>query len=148
MAKVTTYLNFSGNCEAAFEFYKSVFWGEFEWDIFRLGNMSEQEGIPPLSEADKNLIMFISLPILGWHRLLGSDVPEFMWTVRQGNMNYISLHPDSREQAEELFTKLSTGWEIEMPLEDQFWGDYYGSFTDKYGICWMINYNAEYNTSL
>ncbi len=148
MAKVTTYLNFSGNCEQAFEFYQSVFWGEFEGDIFRLWNMQEQEGIPPLSEADKNLIMFMSLPILGWHRLLGSDVPDFMWKVRQGNMNYISLHPDSREQAEELFTKLSARWEIEMPIEDQFWGDYYGSFTDKFGICWMINYNEHYNASL
>ncbi len=148
MAQVTTYLNFSGNCEQAFEFYKSIFWGEFEWDIFRLGNMPTQDDMPALTEQNKNLIMFMSLPILGWHRLLGSDVPEFMWKVIHGNMNYISLHPDSRDQADELYTKLSAGWEIEMPLEDQFWGDYYGSFTDKFGICWMVNYNKEYNTWL
>lgn len=77
---------------------------------------------------------------------MGSDVPGNI--LKQGTNVYISLHPDSREQADEIFSKLSVNGEIEMPMEDQFWGDYFGSFKDQFGICWMINFNAEYNASL
>jgi PhnB protein len=91
----------------------------------------------------KNLVMHVALPILGGHLLMGSDAPEsFGFKVIQGNNVYISLYPDSRLEADDLFAKLSAGGEEEMAMADMFWGDYFGSLTDKFGIKWMINYSA------
>jgi PhnB protein len=143
MAGVSTYLNFARNTEDAFNFYKSVFGTEFEGEITRFGSIPTMEGQPPIAEEDKNLVMHVTLPILGGHRLMGTDAPESMgFTVNQGNNVYISLHPDSREEADKLFAALSAGGEIEMEMADQFWGDYFGSFTDKFGIRWMINHST------
>ena len=140
MAKLNSYLNFDGQAEEAFTFYKSIFGGEFAGEIYRMGNAPGTEN---LSEDSKNRVMHIALPI-GGDLLMASDIiPEFGQTLVKGNHNYISVFPDSREEADELFKGLSEGGVIEMPLEDQFWGDYFGSFQDKFGIGWMINYNEE-----
>ena len=147
MARISTYLNFSRNTEEAFNFYRSVFGGEFlDGKINRFGEIPPHEGMPPLAEADKNLVMHVGLPILGDHILMGTDAPESMgFKVNKGNNVYISIHTDSREQADTLYSKLSKGGEVEQPLQDMFWGDYYGAFTDKFGIRWMINYSTRYD---
>lgn len=143
MASVSTYLNFNGTTEEAFNFYKSVFGTEFV-GISRMGDVPPQEGQPEMSDADKQLIMNVSLPILGGHMLMGTDAVESMgFTVNQGNNVYITLGPDSREEADRLFAALSDGGKVEMPMQDMFWGDYYGSLVDKYGVQWMINYSTQ-----
>ena len=140
MASVSTYLNFSRNTEEAFNFYKSVFGGDFDGGIRRMGEVPPQEGQPPMKEEDKNLVMHVSLPITGGHLLMGTDAPESMgFKVNFGNTMYIMLEPDTREEADKLFKALAEGGEIEMEMADQFWGDYFGSFKDKYGIGWMVN---------
>ncbi len=140
MAKVSTYLNFPRNTEEAFNFYKSVFGGEFMGGIHRFSSIPPQEGAPPMAEEDKNLIMHVALPILGGHLLMGTDAPESMgFKVNFGNNSYISLHPDTREEARRLFGALSAGGKVETELQDMFWGDYFGSFTDKFGVNWMVN---------
>jgi PhnB protein len=145
MSKTSTYLNFQRNTEEAFNFYKSVFGGDFvDGKINRFGDMPAQEGIPPIAEEDKNLVMHVALPILGGHLLMGTDAPESMgFKVNNGNNVYISLHPDSRKEADRLFSRLSEAGVIEMAMQDMFWGDYYGSLTDKFGIHWMVNYSAK-----
>lgn len=142
MAQSSTYLNFSRNTEEAFNFYKSVFGGDFlEGKISRFGDIPAQEGMPPIAAEDKNLVMHVALPILGGHLLMGADASESMgFQVNKGNNVYIAMHTDSRSEADKLFAKLSEGGEIEMPMQDMFWGDYYGAFTDKFGIKWMVNY--------
>jgi PhnB protein len=140
MALTSTYLNFPGNTEEAFNFYKSVFGGDFkDGKINRFGDFPPQEGMPPLTEEDKKLVMHVCLPIIGGHLLMGSDAPESMgFKVNKGNNVYIAIHTDSRMEADNLFAKLSKDGKIEMPMQDMFWGDYFGSFTDKYGIQWML----------
>jgi PhnB protein len=140
MASVSTYLNFSRNTEEAFNFYKQVFGTEFEGGIQRMSDVPPQEGQPPLPEADKNLVMHVALPILGGHLLMGTDAPESMgFNVNQGNNVYINLAPDTRAEADRLFGALSAGGTVEMPMQDMFWGDYFGSCVDKFGVQWMVN---------
>lgn len=138
MAKLTTYLNFAGNTEEAFNFYKSVFGGEFA-TVVRFKDMSiEGVNIP---EEDQNKIMHISLPIGRDNMLMASDTLESLGQkLVQGNNVYISIHPESKEEADRIFNALSEGGTIEMPIADQPWGDYYGSFKDKFGVQWMVNY--------
>ena len=144
MARVSTYLNFGRNTEEAFNFYKSVFGGEFEGGIARFKDIPPQEGMPPLADADRDLVMHIALPILGGHVLMGTDAPEsFGFKVNYGNNVHINLEPDTKEETKKLFDKLSEGGKITMPLQDMFWGAYYGSCTDKYGMQWMANCNAK-----
>ena len=139
--KVNPYLNFDGQAEEAFNFYKLVFGGEFTGIM----KMKDAPGGDELPVEDQNRVMHISLPIGKNTLLMGSDIiPAMGQVLRVGNNNYISLHPESREEADRLFNGLSAGGEVEMPMEDQFWGDYYGSFIDKFGIGWMINFNAEF----
>src|SRR5690606_6519485 len=108
MSKVSTYLNFTRNTEEAFNFYRSVFGGDFSGEITRFGDIPPQEGMPPLAESDKNLIMHVQLPILGGHVLMGTDAPESMgFNIKPGNNVYISLHPDTREETKKLFDALS-----------------------------------------
>jgi PhnB protein len=141
MATTSTYLNFTNNTEDAFNFYRSVFGGEFIDKIHRFGDIPTSEWMPPISESDKNLVMHIGLPILGGHILMWTDAPESMGfkLIKWNNVN-ISLHPDSKEEADKLFNKLSANWIIEMPMADMFWWAYYGAFTDQFWIKWMINY--------
>ena len=141
MARVNTYLNFPRNTEEAFNFYKSVFGGDFGgMGIARFGDIPAQEGMPSLAENDKNLVMHIELPITGGHVLMGTDAPESMgFRVNFGNNIHISLEPDTRAETKRLFDALSAGGKITMDLQDMFWGAYYGSVTDKYGVQWMVN---------
>lgn len=145
MAKTSTYLNFPGQTEEVFNFYKSIFGGEFcGGGIMRFGDIPAQEGNPPMAEDVKNLIMHIELPILGGHILMGSDAPESMgFHVQFGNNVYLNLDADTREETLRIFNSLSNGGKIEMDLQDVFWGAYFGSFTDKYGIHWMVYCNEK-----
>jgi PhnB protein len=141
MARVNTYLNFSNNTEDAFNFYKSVFGGEFGGQgVARFSDVPPAEGMPGLSESDKNLIMHIELTILGGHVLMGTDAPESMgFKVNFGNNVHISLEPDTRAETKKLYDALSAGGKVTMELQDMFWGAYYGSCTDKFGVQWMVN---------
>ncbi|WP_300598458.1 VOC family protein [Niabella sp.] len=139
MAKLNPYLNFDGNAEDAFNFYKSVFGGEFVGGVMRIGDAPGSEN---LSEEDKKRVMHVALPV-GGDLLMASDiVPSMGHKLTVGNNNYISIFPESREEADRLFNALSQGGKIEMPMADQFWGDYFGSFQDQFGIGWMINYSS------
>lgn len=140
MARVSTYLNFPRETEQAFNFYKEVFGTEFDGKISRMGEVPPQAGQPPLSEEDKNLVMHVALPILGGHVLMGTDAPESMgFTVNYGNNIYINLEPDTRVETEKLFNALAEGGKVEMQLTEMFWGDYFGSLKDKFGVLWMFN---------
>ncbi len=133
------YLNFDGNAEEAFRFYQSIFGGE----LF----IQKMESVPDFEvpENEKDRTMHASLPIGKGQHLMASDcLPSAGHVLNKGNNNYISITADSREHADKLFNGLSAGGNVEMPMTDMFWGDYFGSFTDKFGICWMISYNAEH----
>jgi len=145
MARVSTYLNFSRNTEEVFNFYRSIFGGEFGGGgISRFSDITPFEGMPQLAEEDKNLIMHIELPILGGHVLMGTDAPESMgFRVIQGNNIYINLEPDTKADTKRLFDVLSLGGSVQQELQDMFWGAYYGSCTDKYGVQWMFNCNGK-----
>ncbi|OGO39016.1 MAG: glyoxalase [Chloroflexi bacterium RBG_16_57_11] len=138
MTKVNIYLNFAGNAEEAFRFYKSVFGGEFA-SVVRFEDMPvEGMNIP---KQDQNKIMHIGLPIGEGYMLMASDTLESLGQkLVQGNNAYVSVHPESKQEADRIFSALSAGGTIEMPIAEQVWGDYYGSFTDKFGVQWMVNY--------
>jgi len=140
MAGVSTYLNFVRNTEEAFNFYKSVFGTDFIGDIMRFSDIPPSENMPPLPDSDKNLVMHVTLPIIGGHKLMGTDAPEsFGFKVNFGNNVYINLEVDTRKETKRLFDALSKGGTIEQELQEMFWGDYYGSCKDKYGVQWMFN---------
>jgi len=137
MARTSTYLNFPRNTEEVFNYYKTVFGTEFSGEgVARMGDFPN----PQLVEEDKNLIMHIELPITGGHVLMGTDAPESMgFTVIMGNNIQIMLEPDTREETRQLFEALASGGQVTQELQDMFWGAYYGSCTDKFGIQWMFN---------
>jgi len=140
MAKINPYLNFNGNTEEAFNFYKSVFGGEFS----SVNRYSEMPGTENMPAEDSKKILHISLPISDGFILMASDAMEPMSPkIIMGNNMYINITPDSQEEADRLFNGLSAGGKIEMAMEKTFWGAYFGSFVDKYGIGWMINYELE-----
>jgi PhnB protein len=145
MIRVSTYLNFPRNTEEAFNFYKSVFGGEFSGSgIMRFGDTPSSDGMPQITEKDKNLVMHVELPISGNYVLMGTDAPESMgFNVIKGNNVHISLEPETRNETKKLFDALSKGGKITMELQDMFWGGYYGSCTDKFGIQWMFNCNEK-----
>ena len=136
--KLNSYLNFAGNAEEALEHYRSVFGGEFS-SVVRFKDLPI-EGMT-IPKEDENKMMHISLPIGDDNVLMASDVLESMdQQLEVGNNAYVSVHPDSREEADRIFEGLSQGGDIEMPIADQVWGDYFGSFKDKFGVRWMVNY--------
>ena len=138
--RVCTYVNFAGNTEEAFLFYKSVFRTEFVNGIQRFGEIPPDPSQPPVAEHLKKMVLHVELPLLGGHILMGTDAPKDMgFTVIPGNNMHIQLEPASRQEAERIFYALSAGGTVSMPLQDMFWGAYFGSFTDKYGINWMLN---------
>jgi PhnB protein len=142
MTTVNTYLNFDGNCEEAFTFYKSVFGGEFPY-IGRFSDMPPQEGMPPMPAEMASRIMHVSLPISKETMLMGSDTGgEWASSYKQGNNFSISISTDSKEEADRLFNELSAGGQQTMPMNQTFWGDYFGMFTDKFGVNWMVSFNA------
>ena len=138
MTKLNIYLNFAGNTEEAFNFYRSVFGGEFS-HVIRYKDMP-MEGVN-IPKEDENKLMHISLPIGKDDVLMATDSLESLgMELKQGNNVYISVHPDSKEEADRIFNDLSAGGTIEMPITDQMWGDYFGSFDDKFGVKWMVIY--------
>ncbi len=145
MAEVGTYLNFRSDTEAAFLFYKSVFGGEFEGPgMMRFGDAPSPEGQPPIPDDVKQLVMNVGLRIMGGHLLMGSDTPEmFGHPYVQGTHSYVNLMPDTRDEADRLFAALSEGGAVESPMADMFWGDYWGSCKDRFGMQWMVNCSAK-----
>lgn len=140
MPTVNIYLTYDGNCREAFNFYQSVFGGEFPY-VGTFGEMPPQEGIPPLSEEMKKRIMHISLPISKETILMGSDIGNWGPEFKVGNNFSVSVNTESKEEADKLFSALSTGGNITMPMENAFWGSYFGMLTDKFGISWMVGYD-------
>jgi len=141
MTQFNPYLNFDGNTREAMEFYKSVFGGEFP-SVTRFMDMPMPGVNLPKEEGEK--IMHIGLPLGGGQMLMASDViPSMGQKLIVGNNVYISIHPDSKAEADRLFTALSKGGEVEMAIAMQPWGDYWGSLKDKFGVLWMINYHEE-----
>jgi PhnB protein len=139
MTKLHSYLNFAGNAEEAFEFYKSVFGGEFT-SVVRFRDMP-MEGVT-IPKEDEDKIMHIGLPIGEDNLLMASDVLESLGQqLVLGNNVYVSVHPASRGEADKIFNALSEGAQIEMPIADQVWGDYFGSLKDRFGVPWMVNYS-------
>ena len=139
------YLNFPGTTEEAFNFYKTVFGGEFfGMGIMRFKDIPPSPENPPMRDADGNMVMHVELRILDSHTLMGTDAPESMgFKVNFGNNSYINLQPDTRKETKELFDKLSAGGKVSQELQDMFWGDYFGSCTDKFGVQWMFNCNEK-----
>ena len=137
--KVSTYLNFAGNTEEAFNFYKSVFGGEFA-SVVRFKDMPVEGMNIPAEDQDK--IMHVGMPFGPDGFLMGTDTLESLGQkLVQGNNVYIMVQPDTKEEADRIFNALSEGGDVEMPIADQMWGDYYGSLTDKFGTRWMVNYH-------
>lgn len=139
MAIINPYINFNGNAEEAFTFYKSVFGGEFA-KVARFKDLASPEF--PVAPHEENKIMHIALPI-GKNVLMGNDVPESMGRTNENeNRSKISINTESREEADRLFKGLSEGGKVEMPIGDSPWGSYFGMFRDKYGIEWMVDYSS------
>ena len=140
MATINPYINFNGNAEEAFTFYKSVFGGEFA-KIIRFKDIASAEF--PVAENEANKIMRIVLPI-GKNSLIANDVPEIMGRVNENeNRSKISISTESREEADKIFNGLSVGGKVEMPIADSPWGSYFGMFRDKYGIEWTIDFDPK-----
>jgi PhnB protein len=140
MAQVNSYLTFNGNCEAAFNFYKSVFGGEFS-GVNKFKDMPPSDG-KTMSAEDGEKIMHISLPISNETMLMASDTGgEWSSSFKVGNNFSLSINAESEDEATKLFNGLSAGGSVTMPLEKTFWGAFFGMFTDKFGIQWMINYD-------
>lgn len=140
MARTSTYLNFPGTTEEAFNFYRGVFGTEFPGPIMRMGDVPCSEA-RPRSAAEAHKVMHVMLPILGGHVLMGTDVPESMpGRLVFGTNVSINLEPDSREETERLFAALGAGGTVEMALQEMFWGGYFGTLTDRFGVQWMFNF--------
>ena len=137
--KLNPYLNFNGNAKDAFQFYQSVFGGELS-----MQKMEDAPGLENIAKQEKEMMLHVSLPLGDGQFLMASDCLESQGhTLTIGNNNYISISPDSRDEATRIFNGLSEGGAVEMPMEDMFWGDYFGSFKDKFGVSWMINFNNQ-----
>ena len=142
MASINPHINFNGNAEEAFNFYKSIFGGEFAI-ISRFKDLASAEF--PVPEHEANKIMHIALPI-GKNLLMANDVPEFMGKTNENeNRSKIVITAESKEEADKLFNGLSAGGTIEMPISDSPWGSYFGMFRDKYGIEWMVDFDQRRN---
>ncbi len=141
MALINPHINFNGNAEEAFNFYKSTFGGEFT-RLVRLKDLASSEF--PVAAEDENKIMHIALPIGKNNTLMGNDVPSFLGKVNENeNRSKIAIQADSKEEADQLFNGLSAGGQVEFPIGDSPWGSYFGMFRDKYGIEWMVDFEAK-----
>lgn len=139
MPTINPYLNFQGNTEEAFNFYKSVFGGDFIGGISRFNDTPDSDKLP---KEEQNKVMHIALPFGKNNMLMATDALESMnQKIKPGNNLYLCISADSKEQADEFFNGLSAGGEIEMDMHDAFWGDYFGMCTDKFGVKWMIVYD-------
>jgi PhnB protein len=143
MKSVNPYIYFNGSAEEAFNFYKSIFGGEFQ-AVQRLSDMPDSPEMPPMPESEKKKIVHISLPIGKGNVLMASDVfAVFGQSKAEGNNVHLSLEADSKKEADQIFSALAAGGQITMPLANQFWGSYYGMLTDKFGIQWMMSFNEK-----
>lgn len=144
-ARVCTYLNFDGKTEEAFLFYKKIFRTEFLGKgVQRFGEIPAEAGHPPVAEEIKKMVLHVELPITGGHILMGTDAPKEMgFKLSSGNNMHICIEPETREEADRLFNELSADGNVTMPMADMFFGAYFGEFSDKYGINWMINYQEK-----
>ena len=141
MARVSTYLNFMGNAEEAFEFYRKVFGPDYPEPIQRMGDVPPSPDAPSLSEAEKRLVMHVELPILAGHVIMATDMLESMsHELRIGNNTTINLEPDTLEETQRLFDSLSEGSSDSAPLTEMFWGATWGTCLDRFGVRWMFNY--------
>ena len=137
--KIHSYLNFENKAEAAMRFYEKILGGKLT-EIHRFGSMPQEGGFT-LTPEQKNLVMHVGLELPGGQMLMASDMIAGMGPARVEGTNYsISVHPDSKQEADRIFNALAQGGTITMPISDQFWGDYFGSVTDQFGINWMVNY--------
>lgn len=142
MATINPYLTFNGNCEEAFTFYKSIFGGEYSY-MGRFGEMPQEEGYT-LSDSEKNKIMHIGLPISKTDVLMGSDTMQpYNDSYTVGNNVTISVGADTKEEADKLYAGLAEGGKPTMPMNDTFWGSYFGMLTDKFGVHWMISFDQQ-----
>ena len=143
MPLIIPHINFNGNAEEAFNFYKSVFGGEFS-KVLRLKDIANDQF--PVAEKDENKILHIALPIGKYNMLMANDVPDFLGKVNENeNRSKISISAENREEADKLFNGLSAGGQVEMPMDDSPWGSYFGMFRDKYGIEWMVEFDPKNN---
>ncbi len=141
MARVSTYLNFEGNAEEAFEFYASVFGTELVAPIQRMGDVASDPNRPAMPEGEKRLVMHAELPILAGHVIMATDIVESMGhQLRVGNNTTINLEPDSLAETQRLYDALSVGSSEGMPLTEMFWGATWGTCLDRFGIRWMFNF--------
>jgi len=143
MRAINPWINFNGNAEEAFTFYKSVFGGEFT-KVIRFGAVSSPEF--PVPENEVNKIMYIALPLGEHNMIIANDVPEFMGRVNENeNRSKIIVSAESRDDADKIFNGLAAGGDIEGPIGDSPWGTYAGMFRDKYGIEWIVEFDPNYN---
>jgi PhnB protein len=146
MKEVNIYLNFAGHTEEAFNFYRSIFGGEFMGGIMRFRDFPPMEGMedmPPLKEEEKDLVGHVSLPLTEQATLMGTDITSNMpEKLIIGNNIHITLETDSAAEAESLFRKLSEGGRVVMPLREMFWAEKYGACVDKFGVHWQVNYTG------
>ena len=140
MAIINPHINFNGNAEEAFNFYKSVFGGEFS-KIIRFKELASEDF--PIPAHEENKVMHIEL-LIGKNKLMANDVPEFMGRTNENeNRSKIVVSAESKEEADKIFNGLSSGGQVEMPISDSPWGTYFGMFRDKYGIEWMVEFEAK-----
>jgi PhnB protein len=145
MSSVSIYLNFMGQAEEAFNFYKSVFRTEFQGPLMRMKDIPTQPGMPALSEKEANKVMHVTMPILGGTKLMATDMLESMGhKLIEGNNVTINLEPDTKEETDRLFKALSEGGSDIAPMRDEFWG-YWGCCKDRFGIRWMFNHSKNQN---
>ena len=141
MTRINIYLTFQGNCKQAFDFYQSIFGGDYGY-VGTFEEMPPQEGMPPMTDEMKKQIIHISLPISKETVLMGSDTGgEWSSDFKQGNNFSISVNTDSKEKADAIFNGLAEKGEIKMPINSTFWGDYFGTLEDQFGINWMVSFN-------
>lgn len=143
MARVSTWLHFAGNAEEAFLFYRSVFKTEFVAPIKRFRDLPPSAGHPPMPAEQANKVMQVALPILGGHVINGNDAPAFLGKLIEGNNVDINLEADTRAELDRLYAALSQGGKAECPLQEMFWGGYWGSAVDRFGIQWMFSCAAK-----
>jgi PhnB protein len=143
MTTVNVYLTFKGNCEEAFNFYKSVFGGEFDY-VGRFKDMPVMEGMEAVTPDIENYIMHVSLPIGEGTVLMGSDAAgDYAAQIKEGNNFSVSINAETKDDADRFFKELSDGGMVTMPMQETFWGAYFGSFVDKFGISWMVNFDLK-----